>query len=166
MRNLVAGMAVAAMLAITPAHAGTRIYVVRGLVGWLLAPMNDIAAELRRCGAVVVMTSWTDGGAIAADACAHKADRIVLVAHSLGVPTAAGVIAQAKACGVRDISMVGVDPPANGASVRAARALNFVGTLGGTIAGARNIPTPGYGHIAIVNDRAMQARIVAAAMAR
>jgi len=62
--------------------------------------------------------------------------------------------------------VVGVDPPPSGAAVSGVHATNFVGALHGAIAGARNVPTPGYGHIGIVNDRTMQARIVGAAFAR
>ncbi len=41
-----------------------------------------------------------------------------------------------------------------------AHAVNFVGELGGTIAGAQNIPVPGYTHMGIIESPAVQERIL------
>ena len=41
-----------------------------------------------------------------------------------------------------------------------AHAVNFVGELGGTIAGAQNIPVPGYTHMGIMDSPAVQQRIL------
>jgi len=38
--------------------------------------------------------------------------------------------------------------------------VNFVGELGGTIAGAQNIPVPGYSHMRIMDSPDVQARIL------
>lgn len=170
MRALLAA-AVLCVAAIAPARAAerviARVYVVRGLIGTVVAPMTAIAGELRGAGGDVVMGSWWQATALGFDACAHKAQPIIIVGHSLGGPAAAAIGNTAKACGAREVTVVSIDPPPNGSAVvRGIRATNFVGSLGGTIAGARNVPTPGYGHIAIINDRSMQTRIVAAALAR
>jgi pimeloyl-ACP methyl ester carboxylesterase len=140
-------VAIAAVLAIAPAHADTRVYLVRGLVGWLFAPMNELAGELRARGANVTTGSWLQAAALAADACAHRADRIVAVGHSLGGPAAAAIAMTARACGAGDVTLVSIDPPPNAAAVHGIRATNFVGALGGRIIGARNMPAPGYDHV-------------------
>ena len=144
----------------------TRAYVMYGLLGELFTSgMDQIAAKLRAHGAVVEVGSWTQASAFAADACAHRRDRIIFIGHSLGATAAASAATDARACDARNVAMVGIDPPPLGAAVKGgARAVNFVGALNGSIAGARNVPVPGYGHIAIVDDPAIQNRVVAAAL--
>jgi hypothetical protein len=59
-------------------------------------------------------------------------------------------------CGVRSVRMIGIDPPPLGASVpRGVDATNFVGVMGGRIAGAHNIPVSGYSHLYIRGGAAM-----------
>jgi hypothetical protein len=160
-------LAFAAQPASAATRAQTRAYVMNGLFGEMLTgAMYSIGGKLRQRGAIVSVGSWMTAPLYAADACAHKGDRIVIVGHSLGATAAAQVAMAAKRCGARSVTVVGVDPPASAAAVRGVKATNFVGALRGRIAGARNVPTPGYGHIGIVNDQRMQSRIVGAALPR
>lgn len=144
----------------------TRAYVMNGLLGELFTDgMNQIAEKLRARGAIVEVGSWTQASTFVADACAHRQDRIIFIGHSLGATAAADAATRAQACDARRVTMVGIDPPAIGATVEGgARAVNFVGALNGSIAGARNVPVSGYGHIAIVSDPAIQNRVVSAAL--
>jgi len=88
----------------------TRVYVMNGLfVGTGLAA---IAGRLRERGYIVAYGSYRQDRAFAADACAHPADRIVVIGHSFGAEAAARVATQAAACGARDVIMIGVDPAA------------------------------------------------------
>lgn len=145
---------------------GKRAYVVKGLLGEVFTPgMNEIADRFRAMGFAVRVGNWTQSDDFIADACAHRQDRIIIVGHSMGAIEAANILTQAKACGAHNIAMVSVDPPPTAASVPAgSRAVNFVGVMSGTIAGARNIPVSGYGHLAIVDESAMQKRIVSTAL--
>lgn len=161
-----------AVLVSTCAHAAersvTRAYLMNGLFGEFVAPtaMPSMAAKLRARGAIVTVGSWTMAAVFGAMACAHPHDRIVFIGHSLGGPAAARAAGTARACGVRSVSVVSIDPPRNGVAVpKGVRSTNFVGVLGGQIGGGRNVPTGGYGgHLAIVNDPHMQARVVGAAL--
>jgi hypothetical protein len=162
-------VAVLIMLLSSEAHAATRAYLMNGLLGWVFAPaaMPSLGARLRARGAIVTIGSWTQEGSFAADACRHRDDTIVFIGHSLGGPAATRAADAARACGVRNVRAVSIDPPRNGAvASRGVRSTNFVGVLGGEITGARNVPSPGYGHIQIANDPHMQARVVGAAIGR
>lgn len=142
----------------TESWAVTRAYVMNGLfVGTGLA---TIAWRLRERGYIVAYGSYTRAGAFAADACAHPADRIVVIGHSFGAERAAQVATQAAACGARDVTMIGVDPAAPSAVWGVSHAVNFVGEYRGTIAGAQNIPVSGYTHMGIMESPAMQERIL------
>ena len=142
----------------TNSWAATRAYVMNGLfVGTGLA---TIAAQLRGRGYIVTYGSYEQNRQFAADACAHRDDRIVVIGHSFGAERAAEVASAAAACGARDVTMIGVDPSAPAVVSGVAHAVNFVGELGGTIAGAQNIPVPGYSHMGIMESPAMQARIL------
>ncbi len=142
----------------TEAWAAPRAYVMNGLfVGTGLA---TIAARLRERGYIVAYGSYTQDRAFAADACAHPEDRIVVIGHSFGAERAARVATQAAACGARDVTMIGVDPAAPAAVSGVAHAVNFVGEYRGTIAGAQNIPVPGYTHMGIMESPAVQERIL------
>ncbi|MFZ0608347.1 MAG: hypothetical protein WAM75_11840, partial [Xanthobacteraceae bacterium] len=57
---------------------------------------------------------------------------------------------------------IGVDPSQPVAVSGVAHAVNFVGELGGTVAGAQNIPVPGYTHMGIMDSPAVQERILEA----
>ena len=139
----------------------TRAYVMNGLyVGTGLA---TIAARLRERGYIVFYGSYTQSGAFAADACAHTEDRIVVIGHSFGAERAARVATQAAYCGARDVTMIGVDPAAPAAVSGVAHAVNIVGEYHGTIAGARNIPVPGYSHMGILESPAVQQLILSEA---
>ena len=142
----------------TAASAANRAYVMNGLfVGNGLAV---IAARLRERGYIVVYGSYERNRAFAADACAHLVDRIVVIGHSFGAERAAEVATAAAACGARDVTLVTIDP-SQPAEVRGvAHAVNFVGELGGTIAGAQNIPVPGFTHMSIIESPAVQERIL------
>jgi hypothetical protein len=146
--------------------AVVRAYVMNGLLGELFtSAMSEIGEKLRARGAIVQVGSWTQESSFVADACAHSQDRIIFIGHSLGAVAAAGAVGQANACGVKRLSMVGIDPPNMGAAVpNGTHAVNFVGELNASITGAQNVPVPGLGHIEIVNDPTMQNRIVAAAL--
>ena len=143
-----------------------RAYVMNGLLGDLFtSAMSQIGEKLHARGVIVEVGSWTQEASFVADACAHRQDRVVFIGHSMGAVAAAGAVREARACGVRRVSMVGIDPPNVGAVVPdGTHAVNFVGALNASIAGAQNVPVPGLGHIAIVNDPAMQRRIVDAAL--
>jgi pimeloyl-ACP methyl ester carboxylesterase len=166
------GFAVAAMCLLIANHAHaadravTRAYLMNGLFGWALTnAMPQMGAQLRARGAIVTVGSWTQEAFFAADACRHRGDRIVFIGHSLGGPAAARAAITARACGVRSVRVVSIDPPRNlASSPKGVTSTNFVGVLGGQIAGARNVSTPGYSHIGIVNNPKMQSRIVSAAM--
>jgi len=160
MRLLCCAMAVLAALT-TQSWAASRAYVMNGLfVGRGLA---TIAARLRERGYIVAYGSFSQDRAFAADACAHPDDRIVVIGHSFGAEAAARVATQAAACGARDVTMIGVDP-AGPAEVRGvAHAVNFVGEYRGTIAGAQNIPVPGFSHMGIMDSPDVQARILSEA---
>jgi Alpha/beta hydrolase family len=137
-----------------------------GLLGEIFTPgISKVAEKLREHGAIVEVGSWIQSSGFAAEACAHRHDRLIIVGHSLGAVEAARVTTEARSCGARDVTMVAIDPPPTAVSVPGgARAVNFVGVLHGTIAGARNVPIKGYGHIAIVDNSAMQQRIVTTAL--
>jgi len=142
----------------TDAWAATRAYVMNGLfVGTGLA---TIAGRLRERGYIVAYGSFDQDRVFAADACAHPGDRIVVIGHSFGAERAAKVATQAAACGARDVTMIGIDPAAPATVSGVAHAVNFVGEYHGTIAGAQNIPVPGFTHMGIMESPAMQERIV------
>jgi hypothetical protein len=139
-------------------RAATRAYVMNGLfVGGGLA---TIAAQLRQRGYIVAYGSFEQDREFAADACAHPADRIVVIGHSFGAERAAKVATQAAACGARDVTLIGIDPSESTQVSGVAHAVNLVGELGGTIAGAQNIPVPGYTHMGIIESPAVQERIL------
>jgi len=153
---LVAALTMAALP--TAAEAATRAYVMNGLfVGTGLARIAD---QLRARGDIVFYGSFEQNRAFAADACAHPQDRIVVIGHSFGAERAAEVATQAAACGARDVTLIGVDPSQPVQVSGVAHAVNFVGEMGGTIAGAKNIPVPGYTHMGIMESPAMQALIL------
>ncbi len=162
LRRRAAALALAASL-ISPAHAAARVYLMRGLCGWLVAPMMGLAIRFRAQGDDVSLHGWTEGdvAAVAGDICRHPASPAIIVGHSLGGPAAIDAAQRARACGARHVRVISIDPPANGADARGVAAVNFVGALGGTIAGARNIAAPGHSHFTIADDLAP--RIVAAA---
>jgi hypothetical protein len=148
-------------------HSGTiRVYVMNGLFGeFMTNAMWAIGQRLRAKGAVVQVGSWTEANRFVADACTHRGDRIVFIGHSVGAVAAAGAVREAKACGARRVSMVGIDPPPLGSKIpKGVHAVVFVGVLQAPMEGAHNIPVAGHGHIGIVDDPNMQSRIVAAAL--
>jgi hypothetical protein len=153
-------MAILAALT-TDSWAATRAYVMNGLfVGTGLA---TIAWRLRERGYIVAYGSYKQAGAFATDACAHPADRIVVIGHSFGAEAAARVATRAAACGARDVTMIGVDPAAPSEVRGVSHAVNFVGEYRGTITGAQNIPVPGYSHMGIMESPAVQERILSEA---
>jgi len=157
MRLVLCSIALLAALS-TDACAATRAYVMNGLfVGHGLA---EIAARLREHGYIVTYGNFDQDRQFAADACAHAQDRIVVIGHSFGAERAARVASAAAACGARDVTLIGVDPSQPVAVTGVAHAVNFVGELGGTIAGAQNIPVPGYTHMGIMDSPAVQERIL------
>ncbi len=154
----------ALLLCMSPAHAGTRAYLMNGLMGEALtgAAMTELATKFRGRGAEVVIGSWAQVATFTADACEHRGDHIVIVGHSLGALGAAKMATGVRACGARSVHVVMVDPPVN-SSVGGGNAVNFVGSFGGKISGAKNIPVSGHGHIDIMYDERMQSRILQAA---
>lgn len=163
MRLLSCGVAVAALLVCAcQAECATRAYVMNGLIsGPGLAKISD---RLRARGDIVQIGSYGQVSEFAADACAHRGDRIVVVGHSLGAMAAAIFATKVRACGVYSVTMVGIDPPQNDLSVQGVpRAVNFVGSFDAPIAGARNVTVHGFSHMGILEDRGMQARILSAA---
>jgi pimeloyl-ACP methyl ester carboxylesterase len=147
-----------------PAEVTIRAYVMNGLLGELVTnAMNEIGAELRARGDIVTVGSWVQVGEFVADACEHRGDHIVIVGHSMGALMAARMVNDLRACGAHSVRAVMIDPPTDSSIPAGSNAVNFVGQLGGKIAGAKNIPIPGVGHVEIVNDRGMQRRIVQAA---
>ena len=142
----------------TEAVAASRAYVMNGL--FVGHGLGVIADALRQRGYIVAYGSFEQSRDFAADACAHPGDRIVVIGHSFGAERAAEVATRAAACGARDVTMIGVDPSQPVAVVGVAHAVNFVGELGGTVAGAQNIPVPGYTHMGIMDSSAVQQRIL------
>jgi pimeloyl-ACP methyl ester carboxylesterase len=139
----------------TECSAATRAYVMNGLfVGHGLAVVAD---RLRQRGYIVTYGSYEQNRQFAADACAHTDDRIVVIGHSFGAERAAEVATQAAACGARDVTMIGIDPSESTQVSGVTHAVNFVGELGGTIAGAQNIPVPGYSHMRIMDRQSRRA---------
>ena len=107
------------------AWAANRAYVMNGLfVGTGLAA---IAARLRERRYIVAYGSFEQDREFAADACAHPADRIVVIGHSFGAERAAKVATQVAACGARDVTLIGIHPAAPAAVSGVAHAVNFVG---------------------------------------
>jgi hypothetical protein len=142
----------------TACSAATRAYVMNGLfVGHGLAVIAD---RLRQRGDLVAYGSYEQNRQFASDACAHTGDRIIVIGHSFGAERAAEVATQAAACGARDVTLIGIDPSESTQVSGVAHAVNFVGELGGTIAGAQNIPVPGYTHMGIIESPDVQARIL------
>ncbi len=141
--------------------AGTRAYVMHGL--YVGSGLATIAGRLRERGYIVAYGSYTQANAFAADACAHPADRIVVIGHSFGAEAAARVATQAGACGASNVTMIGVDPSGPSSVSGVSRAVNFVGEYRGTITGAQNIPVPGYSHMGIMESPEVQARILSEA---
>jgi pimeloyl-ACP methyl ester carboxylesterase len=139
---------------------------MNGLLGELFTDaMNKIGEKLRMRGAIVEVGSWMQASTFVADACEHRQDRIIFIGHSLGAAAAATAATEAKACGARHVTMIGIDPPPIGSTVQGgARAVNFVGALNGSIVGAHNVTVSGLGHIGIVNDQTMQNRVVSTAL--
>jgi hypothetical protein len=157
MRLICCCMALLAALT-TQSWAASRAYVMNGLFA---APgLAVIAARLRERGYIVAYGNFDQDRAFAADACAHPDDRIVVIGHSFGAERAAKVATQAAACGARDVTLIGVDPAAPAAVSGVAHAVNFVGEYHGTIAGAQNIPVPGFTHMSIMESPAIQERIL------
>ena len=72
--------------------------------------LATIAWRLREHGYIVAYASYKQASAFATDACAHPADRIIVIGHSFGAEAAARVATQAAACGARDVTLIGVDP--------------------------------------------------------
>ncbi len=102
MRLMCCCMAVLVSLT-TDSWATTRAYVMNGLfVGTGLA---TIAWRLRERGYIVMYGSYRQDRAFATDACAHPADRIIVIGHSFGAEAAARVATQAAACGARDVTI-------------------------------------------------------------
>jgi hypothetical protein len=104
-----------------------------------------------------------------ADACAHPSDRIVVIGHSYGADAAAAMVApQAAACGASDVAMITVDPANVAPAVRGvSHIVNFfVGQYGVTIPGAQNIQVHGHDHMSILEDPAVQERILSEAILR
>jgi hypothetical protein len=142
----------------TDSWAATRAYVMNGLfVGTGLA---TIAARLRDRGYIVSYGSFEQNRQFAADACSHIDDRIVVIGHSFGAERAAEVATASAACGARDVTLIGIDPSQPVEVRGVAHAVNFVGEMGGTIAGAQNIPTPGFTHMGIIESPAIQERVL------
>ncbi len=156
--------AFAILLFASPAQAGTRAYLMNGLMGEVLTgpTMNELAAKFHRQGAEVVVGSWTQVASFTSDACAHRADRVVIVGHSLGVLGAAKMATDIRACGLRNVRVIMVDPPVN-SSVTGCYAVNFVGSFGDKISGAKNISASERGHIDMTYDEGLQRRILQAA---
>ncbi len=142
----------------TQCWAASRAYVMNGL--FVTNGLAIIAERLRQRGYIVAYGSFEQDRQFAADACAHVADRIVVIGHSFGAERAAKVATQAAACGARDVTLIGIDPAAPAAVSGVPHAVNFVGEYRGTIAGAQNIPVPGFTHMGIMESPAMQERIL------
>ena len=160
------GMPSALAQTISTPHVVTRAYLMSGSFDLGSGAMSAMGAKLRARGIIVTVGSYTQADAFAADACAHRNHGIIVVGYSLGAAAGVRLANAARACGIGRVRLVGVDPPASDASVsHGVSATIFVGALQGRISGARNTPAPGYDHLGIINDRRMQARIVASALA-
>ena len=143
----------------------TRAYLMSGFADLGSGAMSAMGAKMRARGVIVTVGSHTQADAFAADACAHRTDRIIIVGYSLGATAGARLANAARTCGVRSIRLVGIDPPGSDAAVsRGVSATNFVGALQGRISGARNMAVPGYDHAGIIDNPRMQARFVGAAL--
>lgn len=78
-------------------HAAASLaqYVMNGL--FVFPGLTTTAEQLRERGYVVAYGSYRQDRAFAADACAHPANRIVVIGHSSGAEAAARVATQAAA---------------------------------------------------------------------
>jgi hypothetical protein len=151
--------------AASTSHVVTRAYLMSGFGDLGAGAMNTMGAKLRARGVVVTVGSYAQADTFAADACAHRNDQIIVIGYSLGATAGARLANAARACGVRYVRLVGIDPPGSDAAVsRGVNATNFVGALQGTISGARNTAAPGYDHAGIINNPRMQTRFVATAL--
>jgi hypothetical protein len=141
--------------------ATSRAYVMNGVIAG--PGMERIADRLRDRGVIVKFGSFLQESSFAKDACDHRDSHIIVIGHSAGALAAASVANDAHGCGAHNVTMVGIDPPPFGAKVTGVRATNFVGSFNGKIEGARNIPTPGFGHMAILENAVIQSRVLSAA---
>jgi hypothetical protein len=147
------------------AQTATRAYLMSGFADLGAGAMSTMGAKLRARGIAVTVGSYTQADSFAADACAHRNDRIVIIGYSLGATAGARLANAARACGVRFVRLVGIDPLRSDAAVsRGVSATNFVGELQGTISGAHNTTVPGYDHAGIINNPRMQVRFIASAL--
>ncbi len=166
-RHWVGTAIIFAVLLAMPAHAATRIYLMRGLGGLLLSDaMDQSGARLKRPGIVVEVGDRSDGPAFERDALGHRSDRIVLIGHSMGA-YAAGEIGSDLTRRGYQVKVVGIDPLFTNASVApGVNAICFYGE-GFPMRGARNVFVAStYGHIAYASDPRVQSRVLAAAMGR
>ena len=157
----VAAAVLMAIATLSPAHAATRVYLMRGLGGLLISDsMDQIAARLHR--SVVTVGDWSDAPRFTIDAQAHPHDRIVLVGHSMGAKAAGDVARELKVRGMH-AKVIGVDPLFSGASCAGLSDCICFWGQGFTMPGAQNVYIAStYGHIGYAADPRVQSRIIAA----
>jgi pimeloyl-ACP methyl ester carboxylesterase len=142
-----------------------RAYLMSGFANSGADAMSTMGAKMQERGVLVTVGSHMQADEFAADACAHHKDPIIVLGFSLGATAGARLANAARACGVRFVRLVAIDPPASDAAVsESVSATNFVEALQGTISGARNTAAPGYDHAGIISDPGMQARFIATAL--
>ena len=109
-------------LAATPAHAVTRVYLLRGLAD-VSVGLDDLAAKLRRHGYPAVVASHSDASAVAARVLSeHKpGDAIIVIGHSLGADASLDVAQTVAAKGRRVELLVAFSPATTGENHSAAR---------------------------------------------
>jgi hypothetical protein len=148
-------------LALPPAHAATRIYLMRGIIFGGPA-LQALGARLRAPGRIVIVGAWTDRDRFEADALSHPRDRIVLIGHSAGARAAADIADDLAARGIR-ARVIGIDPLLTNAAVNPGiDAVNFCDGCGFKMAGARNINVPStQGHVGFVADPRVQRAVIA-----
>lgn len=114
-------------LAATPAHAVTRVYLLRGLAD-VSVGLDDLAAKLRRHGYPAVVASHTDASAVAARVLSeHKpGDAIIVIGHSLGADASLDVAQTVAAKGRRVELLVAFSPATTGeVPANVGRAINY-----------------------------------------
>ena len=164
LRTCAAALLCAAVM-FSPAHAGTRVYLMRGMLG--LSPgLDAVAAMLRAGGAVVMVGDAGERTAFEADAARHPRADIVFGGHSLGAYEATVAAAALAAKGVR-VRVVGIDPLFTGAAIDPRIAAVNVYGQGWPMPGAHNhFVASANGHVGYVADPRVQARVVAAILGR
>ena len=162
LRTSAAAMLIAAGV-ISSAHAGTRIYLMRGLGGLLLSDaMDQIGTKLHGRNRTIGVGDWSDAAQFERDALGHPHDRIVLIGHSMGAKAAGEIGSDLHRRGY-SVKVIGIDPLFTNAACGAGVDCICFWGQGFEMRGAHNVFVAStYGHIGYAADPRVQARVIAA----